>query len=76
MIGFEKSTTKAIAVVDKIDNMLQRQIVVNGLGKRIDIEDAAYRTYAITDFHSIAWIFIFVSVTIYRTVPLHSVFKR
>jgi hypothetical protein len=56
--------------------MLQRQIVVNGLGKRIDIEDAAYRTYAITDFHSIAWIFIFVSVTIYRTVPLHSVFKR
>jgi hypothetical protein len=47
--------------------MLQRQIVVNGLGKRIDIEDAAYRTYAITDFHSMAWIFISVDVTINRT---------
>jgi hypothetical protein len=51
--------------------MIQRQIVIKGLGKQIDIEDAAYRTYAIIDFHSIAWIFIFVSVTIYRTVPLH-----
>jgi hypothetical protein len=59
-----------------MDNMLQRQIVVKGFGTQIDIEDTAYRTYAITDFHSIAWIFIFVSVTIYRTVPLHSVFKR
>jgi hypothetical protein len=53
--------------VEKIYYMLQqRQIVVKGLGKQIDVEDPAYRKYAIVDFHSIVWMFIAVSVTIYR----------
>lgn len=30
---------------------------------KIDIEDLAYRKYAITDFHSIIWMFIAVIVT-------------
>ena len=38
----ENSTTKAIAHVERIYNMLQRQIVVKGLGKQIDIEYPAY----------------------------------
>jgi hypothetical protein len=46
--------------------MLQRQIVVNGLGKQIDIEDPAYTKYAGTSFHSIAWMLIFDIVTIKR----------
>jgi hypothetical protein len=33
------STTKAIAFVDKIDNMLQRQIVVKASDKEIDIQN-------------------------------------
>jgi hypothetical protein len=45
--------------------MLQRQIV-KALGK--EIEDPAYRKYAITDFHSIVWRLIAVIVTIYRTI--------
>ena len=36
----------------------------------MDIEDPAYRKYAITDFHSIVWMFITVIVTIYRTITL------
>jgi hypothetical protein len=50
--------------------MLQRQIVIKGLGKQIDVEDPAYRKYAIADFHSIVWMFIAVSVTIYRNAAL------
>jgi hypothetical protein len=50
--------------------MIQKQIVVKGLGKQIDIEDAAYRTYAITDFHSIAWMLISVIVTIKRNAAV------
>ena len=50
----EKSTTKAISLVDKIGNMLQRQIVVKALGKQIDIEYPAYTKYdAGTSFQSI-----------------------
>ncbi|MFL6402018.1 MAG: hypothetical protein ACJ71M_00860 [Nitrososphaeraceae archaeon] len=41
LLNIEKSTTKAIALVDKMDNMLQRQIV-KALGKQLDIEDPAY----------------------------------
>ena len=47
--------------------MLQRQIV-KGLGKQI--EDALYMKYAIISFHSMAWMIIFVNVTIYRTISL------
>jgi hypothetical protein len=50
--------------------MLQRQIVVKGLGKQIEIEDPVYTKYASTSFHSVTWIFIFVNVTTYRTVSL------
>ena len=65
----ENSTTKAIAHVEKLYNMLQRQIVVKGLGKQIDIEYPAYTKYdASTSFQSIVWILISVNVTIYRTV--------
>jgi hypothetical protein len=71
----EKSTTKAIAFVDNIDNMLQRQIV-KGLGKQIDIEDLAYRKYVITDFHSVVWMFIAIIVTIYRTITLSESYEN
>ena len=49
-----KSTTKAIASIEKIDNMLQRQIVDKALGNAIDIEDPAYPKSAIRSFHSIS----------------------
>jgi hypothetical protein len=52
--------------------MLQRQIVVKALDTQIDIEDLAYRKYAITDFHSIIWMFIAVIVTIYRNTAASS----
>ena len=59
-------TTKAIALVDNMDNMLQRQI--KALGSRIDIEDPEYRKCdAITSFHSIGCMLRSVNVTIYRT---------
>jgi hypothetical protein len=67
----EKSSTKAIGfVVEKIDYMLQRQIVVNALDEQIDIEDLAYIKDTNITFGSIFWIFICVYVTIYRTVLL------
>jgi hypothetical protein len=50
--------------------MLQRQIVIRGLGKQIDIEDSACTKYAGTSFQSIVWILISVNVTIYRTVSI------
>jgi len=65
----ENSTTKAIAHVEKIYNMLQRQIVVKGLGKQIDIEYPAYTKYdASTSFQSIVWMLIFDIVSINRNV--------
>ena len=65
----EKCTTKAIAFVEKIGYMLQRQIV-KGLGKQIDIEDPAYRKYAGTSFQSIVWMLIFDIVTIKRNAAV------
>ena len=52
--------------------MLQRQIVVKAFGNQIDIEDPVYRKYAIVDFHLIVWMFIAVSVTIYRNAAVLS----
>ena len=46
-------TTKAIAFIEKIDNMLQRQIV-RAIGKQIDIEYLVLIKYAITSFQSIS----------------------
>jgi hypothetical protein len=66
----EKSTTKAIALVDKIDYMLQKRDIIKAVGNAIDIEDPEYTKYVITSFHSIARILISVNVTIYRTVTL------
>jgi len=51
----ENSTTKAIALIEKINNIPQRQIV-EALGNQIDIEDPAYAKYAGTSFQFIAWI--------------------
>ena len=65
----EKSTTKAIAFVEKIHYMLQRQIVKE-LGNQIDAKDPLYTKYVITDFHFIAWMIIFVDVTIYRNAEV------
>jgi hypothetical protein len=48
--------------------MFQSKIVVKGIGKKIDIEDPAYTKYIIAI--SMAWMFISVNVTIYRTVPI------
>jgi hypothetical protein len=48
----------------------QRQIVVKGLGKQIDIEDAAYRKYAGTSFQSIVWMLIFDLVTMKRNAAV------
>jgi hypothetical protein len=47
--------------------MLQRQIVVKGIGKKIDIEDLVHIKCAGTSFQSMTWIFISVNVTINRT---------
>jgi hypothetical protein len=55
--------------VDKIDSMLQRQIV-KAVDNRIDIEDPGDKKYAITYFHSITWMWVSVIVTIYRIVPV------
>jgi hypothetical protein len=49
--------------VEKIDYMLQRRIVKE-LGNETDTTDALYTKYAITGFHFIAWMVIFVNVTI------------
>ena len=46
--------------------MLQRQIVVKIVGKKIDIEDPEYTKYAGTSFQFIAWMLIFNIVTIKR----------
>jgi hypothetical protein len=48
--------------------VLQRRIVVKGLGKQIDMEDPTYTKYAAVSFQSIVWMLIFDIVTIYRTV--------
>jgi hypothetical protein len=68
----EKSTTKAIALVaEKIEYMLlQRQIVVKGLGKQIDTEDLICIKYAGTSFQIIIWMLISVIVTINRNASL------
>jgi hypothetical protein len=50
--------------------MLQRQIVVNSLGRQIGTDDLACMKYAGTSFQSIAWMLIYVNVTIYRTIAL------
>jgi hypothetical protein len=50
--------------------MLQRRQIVKAVDNRIDIEDPEDKKYAITTLHSIAWMFISIIVTIYRTVPL------
>jgi hypothetical protein len=64
-------TTKAIAFVDDMDNMLQRQIVIQALGNKIDIEDSLLcMKYASTSFQSIVWMLIFDIVTIKRNVVL------
>jgi hypothetical protein len=62
-----KSTTKAIAFIEKIDNMLQQiQIVVKASGKQIDREYPVYTKYAGTSFQSIVWMLIFDIVTVKR----------
>ncbi|HET6799181.1 MAG TPA: hypothetical protein VFH25_01345, partial [Nitrososphaeraceae archaeon] len=60
-----------IALVDKINYMLQRrQIVVKGFGKKIDTEDLVYIKYAGTSFQSIVWMLIFDFVTIKRNAAV------
>ena len=61
---------KAIALVEYINYMQQRQIVVKGLGNQIGIEDPGYIKYTNTTFGFIIWVFIYLNVTIYRTVLL------
>ena len=56
--------------------MLQRQIVVKGLGKQMDTEDPLYTKYAITGFHFIAWMMIFVNVTIYRNAAVQQIYEN
>jgi hypothetical protein len=50
--------------------MIQRQIVVKGLTKQIDIEDPASTKYASTSFQSIVWMLIFYIVTIKRNAAV------
>ena len=65
--NIEKSTTKALSLVEKVDYMIQqRQIVIKAFGIQIDIEDSAYTKYAGTSFQFIAWMLIFDIVTIKR----------
>jgi hypothetical protein len=48
----------------------QRQIVVKGLGKQIDIEDIVISKYAGTSFQSIVWMLVFDIVTIKRNAAI------
>ena len=66
---------KAIALVDKIDNMLQRQIV-KVLDRQIDIEDPAYTKYAGTSFQSIVGILIFDIVAIKRNAAVQQRYEH
>ena len=50
--------------------MIQRQIVVKGLPKQIDIEYPAYTNYTGTTFQSIVWLLIFDLVTIKRNAAV------
>ena len=50
--------------------MIQRQIVVKGLGKQIDIEDLVHIKYAGTSFQSIVWMLIFDIVTVNRNAAI------
>jgi hypothetical protein len=54
----------------------QRQIVVKGLGKQVDIEDPAYRKYAGTSFQSIVWMLIFDIVTIKRNAAVQQRYEN
>ena len=50
-IWTEKSTTKAIALVDnKIDYMILQRQVIKAVGNQIDARDPPYRKYIITYF--------------------------
>jgi hypothetical protein len=60
----EQQNSKSLTVIQAI--ILQRLIVVKGLGKQIDIEDQAYRKYAGTTFQSIVVMLIFDIVAIKR----------
>jgi hypothetical protein len=56
--------------------MLQRQIVVvKGLGKQIDIEDAVCTKDVGTCFQSIVWMLIFDIVTIKRMLQCYREMK-
>jgi hypothetical protein len=50
--------------------MLERQIVVKGLGKQIDTEYPAYTKYVGPSFQSIVWMLIFDLVTITRNAAV------
>jgi hypothetical protein len=69
----EKSTTKAIAFVDILDYMQQRQIV-----KASDeqLEDSPYTKHASTSFQSIVWMLIFDIVTIYRNAAVRQRYEN
>jgi hypothetical protein len=56
--------------------ILQRRQILKDLGSLIDIEDLAYRKYAITDFHSIVWMFISVIVTMYRNAKVLPIYEN
>jgi hypothetical protein len=61
----ENSTTKAIALVEKIDYMLLQRQIVKTNGKQIEYLVRAKD--AISSFHSITGMLIPVIITIYRT---------
>ena len=46
----------------------QRQLVIKALVTQLDIEDIVRTKYTITHFHSIAWMWSSIIVTIYRIV--------
>jgi hypothetical protein len=60
-------STKAIALVGKIDYMIQKRQIVKALGKQVDIEDPRYVKYVFISFHYLDLLRISVIVTIYRT---------
>ena len=56
--------------------ILQRRQILKDLGSLIDIKDAAFRNCAITDFHSIVWMFISVIVTMYRNAKVLQIYEN
>jgi hypothetical protein len=56
--------------------MLQQRQIIKAFVWQVNTEYLRRIKYAITDFHSIVWVFISVNVTIYRTIALSESYEN